>query len=472
MTDDSEIQLLPDRIYDSFIQATFFITGGTGFLGKVIIERLLRVFDVKKVYVLVRFKKNKSPEVRLAEVFANPLFEKVRELKGEQIFEKCVAVTGDVIESNLGISEEDRQTLKREVEYVIHAAATVRFDEPLKTALLINTKGVFSSLQLAKEMQKLKCFAYISTTFCHPEEEVLEEKVYRSKHHPERFIELVDWFDDKAVAAMAKTLLDRVPNTYTFSKALAEDLVADVMDTIPAIILRPSIVVPVWKEPLPGWFDNINGPLGVLIAAGKGVLRTMHGNKEMYADIVSADAAADAMFVFCAYSMINRFSTRVCNICTNGETGLTWQKMYELGQNVTVNKVPFDLVLWVPGGEMTKWKIMHYFMLVFTQLMPALLIDSLLPLFGYNSFLWRAQMRIVNGLEILHYYTNRQWVFDNHNVVAIRQWLNPRELSQYTVESGNLDLEDYMVNAILCARRYYLKEPDKNLPMAKRRMKM
>ncbi|GJQ78022.1 hypothetical protein Trydic_g2370 [Trypoxylus dichotomus] len=470
MIDEDKVQLLPDRIYENFLQTTLFVTGGTGFMGKVIIERLLRVFDVKKVYVLVRFKKDTSPKVRLAEIFTNPLFQKVRELKGAQIFEKCVAIVGDVTKDNLGLSVEDRETLKGEVEYVIHAAATVRFDEPLKSALLINTKGVFSSLQLAEEMQKLKCFAYISTTFCHPEEEVLEEKVYRSSHNPEKFIKVADWFDDNTIAAMAKTLLDKVPNTYTFSKALAEDLVADAMDTIPAIILRPSIVIPVWKEPLPGWFDNVNGPIGVLIAAGKGVLRTMYGNKDMYADIISVDAAVDGVFVYCAYSIINRFETRVYNICTNREVGLTWQGIYELSEKVFIDEVPFDLILWTPGGGMTNCKIAYYFMLVFKQLIPALLIDTLLPLFGYKPFLWRTQMRIINGLDIFRYYTSRQWMFDNGNVIIMREWLNSKESSRYAVYTQDMNYEQYMMNGILYARKF-LKEPDENLPLARRRIK-
>ncbi|KRT82346.1 epimerase, partial [Oryctes borbonicus] len=236
MADEKEIQGLPDRIYDNFVESTVFITGGTGYLGKVLIERALRVLDVKKVYLLIRSKKNKSPQVRLREIFANPLFQKLRDLKGEKIFEKCVGMEGNITKTNLDLSEENREILKSEVEYVIHSAATVRFDEPLRQALLINTKGVQLMLQLAKEMRKLKCFAHISTTFCHPEVKVLEEKVYRSKRHPERLIELIDWFDDETIGSMTKTLLGGVPNAYTFSKALGEDLVADAMDTIPAII--------------------------------------------------------------------------------------------------------------------------------------------------------------------------------------------------------------------------------------------
>jgi Male sterility protein len=37
-----------------------------------------------------------------------------------------------------------------------------------------------------------------------------------------------------------RILMD-APNTYAYTKALAEGLVAEKMDTLPAIILRPSV---------------------------------------------------------------------------------------------------------------------------------------------------------------------------------------------------------------------------------------
>lgn len=56
-------------------------------------------------------------------------------------------------------------------------------------------------------------------------------------------------------------------------------------------------MVPIWKEPLPGWTDNINGPTGLLIGAGKGVIRTMYGRKDYFADYVSVDIVANGLIV-------------------------------------------------------------------------------------------------------------------------------------------------------------------------------
>lgn len=61
------------------------------------------------------------------------------------------------------------------------------------------------------------------------------------------------------------------------------------------VVLRPSIVLPIWLEPLPGWTDNINGPTGLLIGAGKGVIRTMWCQGDGYADYVPVDIAVNCM---------------------------------------------------------------------------------------------------------------------------------------------------------------------------------
>ena len=43
------------------------------------------------------------------------------------------------------------------------------------------------------------------------------------------------------------------------------------------------------KEPLPGWIDNIYGPIGIAIGAGLGIIRTFHGNHDIVAHLVPVD---------------------------------------------------------------------------------------------------------------------------------------------------------------------------------------
>lgn len=92
-------------------------------------------------------------------------------------------------------------------------------------------------------------------------------------------------------------ILGDLPNTYAFTKALGESLVCERMNDIPAIILRPSIVIPIYKEPIPGWTDNINGPTGLLIGAGKGVIRSMYCKSSDYGDFLPVDYAVNGLIV-------------------------------------------------------------------------------------------------------------------------------------------------------------------------------
>lgn len=62
---------LPDRIAETFNGKTVLITGGTGFVGRPLIEKLLRSTDVKRLYLLIRPKKGKQPHERIKDIFSN-----------------------------------------------------------------------------------------------------------------------------------------------------------------------------------------------------------------------------------------------------------------------------------------------------------------------------------------------------------------------------------------------------------------
>lgn len=85
-----EPQEIPDDVTGTPIQeffrgATVFLTGGTGFMGKVLIEKLLRSCPhVKHIYLLIRPKKGRAIHERLDDIFSDrvstefPIFFKIR----------------------------------------------------------------------------------------------------------------------------------------------------------------------------------------------------------------------------------------------------------------------------------------------------------------------------------------------------------------------------------------------------------
>ena len=54
-------------------------------------------------------------------------------------------------------------------------------------------------------------------------------------------------------------------------------------------------VIPAWKEPLPGWVDSLNGPVGLLVGAGKGVIRSVHCKGEYIAQMIPVDVAINGL---------------------------------------------------------------------------------------------------------------------------------------------------------------------------------
>lgn len=56
-------------ITDTFKDGVVFITGSTGFLGKILVEKLLRSCDVKTIAVIVRCKKGLAASQRTEDLY-------------------------------------------------------------------------------------------------------------------------------------------------------------------------------------------------------------------------------------------------------------------------------------------------------------------------------------------------------------------------------------------------------------------
>lgn len=466
----------PDRIAEVFAGKDILITGGTGFLGKVLIEKLLRsCYDLRTIYLLIRPKKGKEPKQRLEEIFSNALFDTVKAQHGgvQNLICKMKIIAGDVSAVGMSLSVQDRALLCDNVNFVYHAAATIRFDEELKKAVLLNTRGTKQMLDLARDFKNLLLFCHVSTSYCHLHEKLLLEKPYPPPADPHKIIKCVEWLDDDVVNAMTDKILDTLPNTYAFTKALSEGLVVEAMKDIPCMILRPSIVIPIWQEPLKGWTDNINGPVGLLIGAGKGVIRSMYCNSNEYADYLPVDIVVNLMLA-CTWNYVGNkdIEKTVYNVCSSQEVKVSWQEMIDIGRNIVTNEIPLNGVAWYPGGSMKSSRTMHNICMFLFHLLPALFVDTLLYLTGNKPILMRVQRRINKGFEVFEYYANNQWDFKSDNIMSIRPLMNARETKTYKIDGIGLDIKEYFEQCIHATRKYILKAPDGSLPADKRHMRV
>lgn len=58
-----------------------------------------------------------------------------------------------------------------------------------------------------------------------------------------------------------------------------------------------SLVISTWRDPMPGWLDNLNGPVGMMMGAGQGVIRVSMCDKDVVPDFMAVDVAIQAMII-------------------------------------------------------------------------------------------------------------------------------------------------------------------------------
>ncbi|XP_073965239.1 putative fatty acyl-CoA reductase CG5065 [Choristoneura fumiferana] len=456
-------------VAEYYANKIIFITGATGFMGKVLVEKLLRCCPgIKRIYLLMRSKKGLSITERLADFLKSQVFSNLHE-NDPKCFEKLRLVSGDILVENLGISEEDRDELRRECQIIFHCAACVRFDMKLRDAANLNTRGTLRVLELVEGMRNIEVYIQVSTAYCRCELPVLEERVYETEHNPQKLLQCLDWMDDELLTHLEPKLIAPQPNTYAYTKSLSEALVAQYEGRFPIAIVRPSIVTAALKEPMPGWVDNLNGPTGVLVGAGKGVIRTMHLKESLKADMIPVDLVVNG----CILVAYNTGRTRpgqvaVVNLTESGRNPLTWGAALDMGR-VHVQEFPFSVCLWYPGGSPKSSRLLHELAVLFTHLLPAYLLDLLLLLLGKKTFMVRTQKRISYGLEVLQYYTTKEWHFKNDNFVALRKSLSQWDDDTFYTDIKMVNWSSYLRDYVRGAREYCCKEDPATLPRARRR---
>ncbi|MEE9198812.1 MAG: SDR family oxidoreductase, partial [Dehalococcoidia bacterium] len=161
------------RLKDYYANKVVLLTGGTGLVGKVLVETMVRQLpEVRRIYVLTRPKAGPggitlSGEERVwQEIQSAEAFDLLRKQYGDafpQMFrEKVKAVDGDLSQERMGLDEETYRRLQWEVQIIINCAAVVTFDAPIDAALELNALGPKRILEFARGCQD-PVVAHVST---------------------------------------------------------------------------------------------------------------------------------------------------------------------------------------------------------------------------------------------------------------------------------------------------------------------
>lgn len=328
---------------------TVLITGGFGFIGKLMLAKLLRLNIVKEILLLSRPKKGKSSEARLAALFDNILFQDIDNFDKE--FRSHVRLlNGDMELVNLGLSQHDTNIVKNSVQVIIHGAAAISFDGDFKTAVANNVRGTKRLLDLAVDSKVIESFVFISTAYAQCPRLDLKEIFYEPPMDYRRALNILEHMSDEdSLKVVARKLIHPWPSSYVFTKAIAEDMVRQYQHKVPVAIVRPSIGKKLWysldliyqlidftylrissyssavistlSEPWAGFSDSIVGILGLTMGVMIGYFRVLNSDIETYLDTVPADVTVNSILAVGAYTQLDRREDRniIFNVINNTE---------------------------------------------------------------------------------------------------------------------------------------------------------
>lgn len=518
-TDNNESQIA--KFYNN---RSVLLTGASGFVGKFIIEKLLRACpELNKIYIIIRHKKNKSPQDRANDLLNSVVFDGVRHV----LRHKIKALEGDIIKPLFGLNQADLDEVVANVSVVIHSAAVVGFEQPLKRAVESNLIGAHNVIQLARKLDNLASLVYVSTAYANCIRRQLDEHVYPVNIEPEAMIDMATNVDTDLLESIKGRLMGDHPNTYTYTKSLAEWLCYEYANRhqMPIVLCRPSVVTAAWREPIAGLVDNINAANGIHYHIVRGVLRTAHCEPLYNLDHIPVDVVTNcilaAAWFGCLYHghRLSRTAADLDGQVADPNTTMTIKKyakkLQEFQENVSalaeskgmptsIANLPvfhvssgadrpmslgtmIDYVISYslqypsmklfrcPSFEASPIPIKVYLHKLLAHKLAAKCMDIYSMIVGgYKANYWTRTTRNADHfMDVISYFTLRNWDFNPENRHRlITEFMSAEDRRLFNCDISSIDWREYCRTYALGLRRFVLKEPEENVKEARRRLRM
>eukprot|EP00742_Colponemidia_sp_Colp-10_P010413 GILJ01011431.1.p1 GENE.GILJ01011431.1~~GILJ01011431.1.p1 ORF type:complete len:1177 (+),score=214.25 GILJ01011431.1:40-3570(+) len=445
-----------------------FLTGCTGFLGKVILEKIMRALpEIDKLYILVRAKAGMSVDERMKkEILSTPLFDILRKQRPDfDAFaeSKLHAVSGDLIQENLGLSREDYAMLTANVDVVINCAASVDFNSRLDEAIQINVLGPQRMLDLARKCRDLKAFVHVSTAYVNANKRGwVEEKIYPCQFDPEALIQDVLKMSPKDVLAVTPKLMEGYPNTYTFSKYIGETMLQKYKGHLPVSIVRPAIIGATYKEPFAGWTDVVTAAGAIFMTCGVGLLRVAWGDNEVIGDQIPADYVADLIIVAGAFCRPTN-EIRVYHCGSSSRNPIKWGEARVLALQYWRAHPP-EKRLGKARTTLYKSQAAYRTAVFIQQTIPSLAFNAVANVSRNGALKKKANrfQKMISRAQFLtqtfEFFMRNEWIFDTRNVCALALDMSPEELQTWRLDVTDIKWRDFHHYFCYGLKRFVLKE--------------
>lgn len=448
-------------------------------LKKCLLEKLLRSCpDLKHAFILMRPKRGLEVGERVEALIRSALFDRIRNSPdGQARLNKIEAIKGDITKPLFGISEIDINRLSSKVSVIFHSAATVKFEEPLNVAVENNVVSVDNLINLANKLVNLESLVHVSTAYSNCDRKRVEEVFYSTPIEADKLMDMSQWMKPEMLDKISPVLLGERPNTYTYTKAVAESLLVErskkLLPNVPIAMVRPSIVAGIWRQPICGWVDNFNGPTGVILSMMTGAIQAMIAYPNYCADIIPVDIVANLIICTAWHVHQQHIIRPTMKSKSSLEKNDVKDRLKQSDENIsvfncvsgTLNPVawkdfakyikqiglvyPCNNLMRRPGTLLLPNEFLFTIFNFINHTSVAYAGDFVLKLSGKKPKLVLMYKRMMKMVNTLKPFTTNQWLFDCSNVTCLYEKLSPIDKEIFNFDIRQVRWDDYL-------RRYYV----------------
>ncbi|PCM43645.1 fatty acyl-CoA reductase [Marinobacter sp. ANT_B65] len=484
------------------------ITGTTGFLGKVVLEKLIRaVPDIGGVHLLIRgnARRNDARCRFLEEIATSSVFDRLRQERGKVLEtfleDRLHFTTGEVTQPLFGLQPDAFRKLAGSIDAVINSAASVNFREELDKALSINTLSLENIAELARLNPAL---AVVQVSTCYVNgmnsgqitESVIKpagEEIPRSSSGYYEIDELVRLLNDSIAdvrsrysdKALERKLVDlgiREANrygwsdTYTFTKWLGEQLLIKALEGRALTIVRPSIIESALEEPAPGWIEGVKVADAIILAYARGKVTVFPGKRSGVIDVIPVDLVANSIILAVAEALGEPVRQRIYQCCSGSSNPVTLGEFIDhLMEEAKSNYAEYDLLFSrQPVKPFIAVNRTLFDAMVSGVRFPLSLARRTMRMLGQNH-----ELKMLRNLDttralatIFGFYTAPDYIFHNDELLALASRMGKEDKVLFPVDARKIDWAVYLRKIHLAGlNRYALKAKNKLRPRSSRARK-